>query len=176
MLTQESPVDVMKTLPVSAIVRRLLVGIVLLITVWGVAVPSVYAESYDRQSLRYAEFAHRDFRGDDFTRADLANADLQGTDFRGARLFDTTLSQANMTGANMTGATLDGARFIRANLTNAILEGAYAFDTDFSDAIIEGADFTDVLLDPKTNRQLCEVAAGTNPVTGRNTRDTLYCP
>ena len=166
----------MKTLSVSAIARRILVGVMLAITVWMVGVPPVHAESYDRQSLRYADFANRDFRGDDFTRADLANANLQGADFRGARLFDTTLSQADMTDTNMTGATLDGARFIRANLTNAILEGAYAFDTDFSGAIIEGADFTDVLLDPKTNNQLCEVATGTNPVTGRDTRDTLYCP
>ncbi|WP_204140414.1 pentapeptide repeat-containing protein [Halomicronema sp. CCY15110] len=166
----------MKTLPVSAIARRILMGLILLITVWGIGISPVHAESYDRQSLRYADFANRDFRGDDFTRADLANANLQGADFRGARLFDTTLSQADMTGANMTGATLDGARFIRTNLTNAILEGAYAFDTDFRGAVIEGADFTDVLLAPKTNNQLCKVATGTNPVTGRATRDTLYCP
>jgi uncharacterized protein YjbI with pentapeptide repeats len=166
----------MKTLPVSAIARRLLVGVLLVMTVWLVGSPPVQAESYDRQSLRYADFANRDFRGDDFTRADLANANLQGADLRGARLFDTTFSQANMADTNMTGATLDGARFIRTDLTNAILEGAYAFDTDFSGAIIEGADFTDVLLDPTTNRKLCEVATGTNPVTGRDTRDTLYCP
>jgi hypothetical protein len=42
--------------------------------------------------------------------------------------------------------------------------------------VIDGADFTDVFLDPKTNTLLCEVAQGTNPVTGNATRDTLYCP
>ncbi|MEL6935186.1 MAG: pentapeptide repeat-containing protein, partial [Cyanobacteria bacterium J06607_17] len=84
--------------------------------------------------------------------------------------------KANLENANMTGATLDGARFIRANLKNAILEGAYAFSTDFRKADIEGADFTDVDLDVKTNDMLCEVATGENPVTGRTTKDTLYCP
>ena len=135
-----------------------------------------HADSYDRQNLRMADFSHRDLRGDDFTRADLANADLSYADLRGARLFDTNLSQANLEGANLTGSTIDGARFIRANLTNAILESSYAFDADFRGAVIDGADFTDVSLDPKANDLLCAIAQGTNPTTGRNTRDTLYCP
>ncbi|NEQ30630.1 MAG: pentapeptide repeat-containing protein, partial [Leptolyngbya sp. SIO4C5] len=94
----------------------------------------------------------------------------------GVRLFDTTMSRANLEGADLRYSTLDGARLTRANLTNAILEGVYTFNTDFRAATIEGADFTDVLLDPKTNDMLCEVAAGTNPVTGRSTRETLFCP
>ena len=176
MLSQALVVAVMKTLHPWAIARRLVIALLLLFTVIGMGATPAYADSYDRQNLRMADFSHRDLRGDDFTRADLANADLHGADLRGARLFDTTFSQANMMDVDMTGATLDGARFIRANLTNAILEGAYAFDTDFRGAVIDGADFTDVLLDPRTNALLCEVAQGTNPVTGRDTRDTLYCP
>lgn len=168
------PVGAMKSLRAKA--NRFISCLLLLVAVLGVWVSPASADSYDRQNLRMSNFSNRDLRGDDFTRADLANADLHDADLRGARLFDTTLSQADMTGANMTGATLDGARFIRTNLTNAILEGAYAFDTDFRGAIIDGADFTDVLLDPKTNNMLCEAARGTNPVTGRDTRDTLYCP
>jgi len=169
-------VRAMNARQVRAIARRWVIsGLVLLVVVFtGIAPAS--ADNYDRQNLRMADFSHRDLRGDDFTRADMANADLSYADFRGARLFDTNLSQANMEGANLAASTLDGARFIRTNLTNAILEGAYAFDTDFRGATIDGADFTDVMLDPKTNDLLCEVAQGTNPVTGRDTRDTLYCP
>jgi uncharacterized protein YjbI with pentapeptide repeats len=166
----------MKSISLGAIARLVLLSLVLCAVVLGGAVPAAYADSYDRQNLRMQDLSNRDFRGDDFTRADLANANLENTDFRGARLFDTNLSQANLENANLAGVTLDGARFIRANLTNAILAGSYAFDTDFRGAIIDGADFTDVLLDPQVNDYLCEIAQGTNPVTGHNTRDTLYCP
>jgi uncharacterized protein YjbI with pentapeptide repeats len=176
MLSPETTVGVMKTLHVKAIAHRVVLSVLVLLALLVVGLTPAHAESYDRQNLRYSDFANRDLRGDDFTRADMANADLHGANLRGSRLFDTTLSQANLTDVDMTGATLDGARFIRANLTNAILEGAYAFDTDFRGAVIDGADFTDVLLDPITNDQLCEVAQGTNPVTGRSTRETLFCP
>ncbi|MGF1569054.1 MAG: pentapeptide repeat-containing protein [Nodosilinea sp.] len=150
-----------------------LLGVVMVALTW--AMPA-YATSFDRQNLRMSDFSNQDLRGNDYTRADLADANLSHVNLRGVRLFDTTLARANLEGADLTGATLDGARLVRANLTNAILEGAYAFGTDFREAIIDGADFTDVLLDPKVNQKMCEVATGTNPVTGRNTRDTLYCP
>ncbi|MFY7820461.1 MAG: pentapeptide repeat-containing protein, partial [Planktothrix agardhii] len=63
----------------------------------------------------------------------------------------------------------------RTNLTNAILEGAYAYNATFEGAIIDGADFTDVMLRKDSINTLCQVARGTNSVTGRNTRDTLNC-
>jgi len=169
-------VGVMKSISVKAIARGIILSLLLVVFTMTLGLAPAYGDNYDRQNLRMADLSNRDFRGDDFTRADLANANLSNTDFRGTRLFDTNLSQANLENANLTGATLDGARFIRANLTNAILVGAYAFDADFRGATIDGADFTDVSLDPKVNDYLCEMATGTNPVTGRNTRDTLYCP
>jgi uncharacterized protein YjbI with pentapeptide repeats len=60
-------------------------------------------------------------------------------------------------------------------LTNANLEGAFASNAKFEGAIIDGADFTDVLVRPDVQKMLCKVAKGTNPVTGRETRETLYC-
>ncbi|MEY3333714.1 MAG: hypothetical protein RLZZ176_2014 [Cyanobacteriota bacterium] len=81
-----------------------------------------------------------------------------------------------MRGANLTNATLDSARLIKADLTNAILEGAFAANTKFDGAIVDGADFTDVLLRRDEQNKLCKFAKGTNPVTGRETRETLFCP
>jgi uncharacterized protein YjbI with pentapeptide repeats len=156
--------------------RRWVVVLCLVVVTGLLGVSPAQATSFDRQNLRMADLSNQDLRGNDYTRADMADADMSHTNLRGVRLFDTTLARANMEGADMTGATLDGARFFQANLTNAILAGAYAFGTDFRQATIDGADFTDVLLDPKVNKMLCDVAQGTNPVTGRNTRDTLYCP
>jgi hypothetical protein len=60
-------------------------------------------------------------------------------------------------------------------LTNAILEGAFAFNTKFAGTVIDGADFTDVQMREDARLLLCKVAQGTNPVTQRQTRETLFC-
>jgi uncharacterized protein YjbI with pentapeptide repeats len=135
-----------------------------------------YATSFDRQNLRQQDFAGQDLTDNDYTRADMTESDLSHANLEGVRLFTAHLDRANLEGANLKGATLDGAILTRANLKNAILEGAYVISADFRQANIEGADFTDVLFERRTNDMLCETASGTNPVTGRDTRETLYCP
>jgi uncharacterized protein YjbI with pentapeptide repeats len=60
-------------------------------------------------------------------------------------------------------------------LSNALLEDAFAFNTRFRNVVITGADFTNVPLRGDALKSLCTVAEGTNPVTGRLTRDTLGC-
>jgi len=155
---------------------RMVVSLLMVVALFTLGVAPAVADNFDRQNLRMVDLSSQDLRGNNYTRADMADANLSKANLQGVRLFDTTLVRANLSGADMTGATLDGARFNNADLTNAILEGAYAFGTDFRGAKIEGADFTDVLLYPKVNDRLCEVAAGVNPVTKRVTRDTLYCP
>ncbi|MGB3299401.1 MAG: pentapeptide repeat-containing protein [Phormidesmis sp.] len=136
---------------------------------------AAYAVNYDRKNLRQQDFSGQDLTDNDYTRADLSEANLSHTNLVGVRLFTTHLDRANLEGANLTGATLDGATLIKANLKDAVLEGAYVISADFRGANIEGADFTDVLFDPRVNRLLCETASGVNPVTGRETRETLYC-
>lgn len=135
-----------------------------------------FATDYTRAVLEGTDFSSQDLKGLNFTMAKLKDANLSGADLREASLFGAGLERTNLEGANLSYATLDTARFIKANLTNAILEGAYAFNTVFDRAIIDGADFTDVFLQYKTQDLLCKIAKGTNPVTGRNTRDTLLCP
>lgn len=131
---------------------------------------------YNQAYLVGEDLSHRDLTEATFTRADLRNSNLSYANLQGVSLFSANLESANLEGADLSYSTISTARFFNANLKNAILEGSFAFNARFDGAIIEGADFTDVLFRPDTEEQLCAIASGTNPITGRDTRDTLFCP
>ncbi|MGL5058878.1 MAG: pentapeptide repeat-containing protein [Microcoleus sp.] len=134
-----------------------------------------FALDYNREALVGADFTGRVLTDDSFTKANLRSSNFTDADVRGVSFFAANMQEANFTGANLSGATLDLARLVKANLTNAVLEGAFAYNTKFEGAVIDGADFTDVLLRDDMQEKLCKVAKGTNPVTGRSTRETLFC-
>ncbi|MBD2205522.1 pentapeptide repeat-containing protein [Calothrix sp. FACHB-1219] len=153
----------------------LLWGLVGITAIIGVA-PTALALEYNKEILIGADFAGRDLTDSSFTKANLKQSNFSHANLSGVSFFAANLESANFEGANLSNATLDSARFIKANLTNAVLEGAFAANAKFDGAIVDGADFTDVLLRPDEQKKLCKVAKGTNPTTGRDTRDTLFCP
>lgn len=140
----------------------------------GIASPAL-AMDYNQEVLIGADFSDRDLTDSSFTKTNLRESNFSNAYLVGVSLFGANLLGANLEGANLSYATLDTARLSNANLTNAILEGAYAFNARFDGAIVDGADFTDVLMRRDQHDLLCKIAKGTNPVTGRDTRDTLYC-
>jgi uncharacterized protein YjbI with pentapeptide repeats len=137
--------------------------------------PGAIALDYNRESLIKADFSGQDLTDSEFTKANMRGSNLSHSNLSGVQMFGTNLEGANLEGANLSYATIDQARMVDANLKNAILEGAFAASTKFNRANIEGADFTDVLMRDDMHDILCQVASGTNPTTGRNTRDTLEC-
>ncbi|QSJ14948.1 pentapeptide repeat-containing protein [Nostoc sp. UHCC 0702] len=138
--------------------------------------PTALALEYNKEILIEADFSFRDLTDSSFTKANLRQSNFSHSNLSGVSFFAANLESANLEGVDLTNATLDSARLIKANLTNAVLEGAFAANAKFDGAIIDGADFTDVLLRPDEQKKLCKVAKGTNPTTGRDTRDTLFCP
>ena len=137
--------------------------------------PAQAAMDYAKQVLIGHDFAGVDLRGATFNLTNVREADFHGADLRGASLFGAKLQDADLSGTDLTDATLDSAVLDGTDLRNAVLENAFAFNTRFNNVLIEGADFTNVPFRGDVLKTLCATASGTNPVTGRNTRDTLEC-
>jgi hypothetical protein len=143
--------------------------------VWLPAGPAAAAMDYAKQVLIGADFHGADLRGVTFNLTNLREANFAGADLRNASLFGAKLQDADLSGADLREATLDSAVFDGTDLRNARLDDAFAFNTKFRDVRIEGADFTNVPLRGDALSSLCAIAAGTNPSSGRATRDTLGC-
>lgn len=72
---------------------------------------------------------------------------------------------------------LELANLRKADLTGANLSGAYiSSTTKFNGARLEDSDWTDTLLRKDQQNYLCSLAKGTNPMTGNDTRESLFCP
>lgn len=154
---------------------RVALSLVLVLCLVAVPISDAGALSYNKEDLIDADFSGRDLTDSSFTKAILRRTNFSGANLSGVSFFGANLEDANLEGANLSFATLDSARLVDANLTNAVLEGAFAFNAKFDRATITGADFTDVLMRDDQQEMLCAIAEGTNPTTGRNTRDTLDC-
>ena len=137
--------------------------------------PAWAAMDYAKQVLIGADFHGADLRGVTFNLTNLREASFAGADLRNASLFGAKLQDADFTGADLRDATLDSAVFEGTDLRNARLDDAFAFNTRFLNVSIDGADFTNVPLRGDARKRLCAVATGTNPSSGRATRDTLGC-
>lgn len=139
--------------------------------------PAAWAVDYNKRTFIQEDFSHQDLRDNSYDLSSLRGSDFSYSDLRGVRFFSANLEFVNFEGADMRGAVLDSARIGHANFTNANLEGAYLASVKITPStVIEGADFTDALILKNENEKLCELATGTNPTTGRDTAETLYCP
>ena len=163
--------------------RRMMTGLLLpaLLVIIALVTVSIYpqvaiADDFTKATLPIdSDFSGKDLTTFEFTQASVRRGKFMNANLTGVSLIGGDFDSADMTGANMTNTLLDTARLTRANLTNAILVGAFTSGTNFNGAIIDGADFTDVPLRGDVKKKLCAVATGTNPTTGRLTRDTLEC-
>ena len=163
--------------------RRTIAGLFLptLLVLMSLVITSIYpqsalADDFTKATLPIdSDFSGKDLTTFEFTQASVRRGKFMNANLTGVSLIGGDFDSADMTGANLTNTLLDTARLTRANLTNAILVGASASVTNFDGAIIDGADFTDVLVRRDIQLKLCKVAKGTNPTTGKDTRESLEC-
>jgi uncharacterized protein YjbI with pentapeptide repeats len=134
-----------------------------------------------------ADLSLANLHGAILTKANLSEADLSEADLSGADLRESNLRGASLSMADLSGANLRAANLRAANLSGINLSGAYLSEADLSEAnlkgaqlinlvSISGADFTDVEnLSAEVRGNLCSIAAGTHPISKRDTRATLNC-
>jgi uncharacterized protein YjbI with pentapeptide repeats len=160
----------------AALCLPVLLVVIALVTV-SIYPQVAWADDFTKANLPSdSDFSGKDLTTFEFTQASVRRGKFMNANLTGVSLIGGDFDSADMTGANLTNTLLDTARLTRANLTNAILVGASASVANFDGAIIDGADFTDVMLRKDIQKKLCKVAKGTNPTTGRDTRETLECP
>jgi uncharacterized protein YjbI with pentapeptide repeats len=161
--------------PIASWLLPVLLVLVSFVTVAIYPQPAI-ADDFTKATLGDRDFSGKDLTTYEFTQASVRGGKFVNTDLTGVSLIGGDFDSADFSGANMTNTALDTTRLTRANLTNVIFVGAFVTNTNFNGATIDGADFTDVLLRKDVQKLLCKTAKGTNPKTGRVTRDTLECP
>eukprot|EP00976_Prorocentrum_cordatum_P106524 1194470-Prorocentrum_minimum.AAC.1 len=119
------------------------------------------------------DYSNKDLRKEYFTKGSVKYANFSNSNLERVSLFGANLQASNLSGANLTYADLGQANLTGADLTGARLEGAIVSSAKFDGAKIEGSDWTDVIVRSDINKELCEIASGTNPVTGVDTKDSL---
>ncbi|CAM9730127.1 unnamed protein product [Chrysoparadoxa australica] len=132
---------------------------------------------YAGLNLKEKDFSKGSYKGKDFSGVIAKAVHFNGSDLRGSRFFKADLEKADFTGANLSTASLEQANLEGTVLTDAILEDAYLSDSFEGVGDISGVDFTTALMQPRTQRALCQRpdAKGTNPATGVDTRESLMC-
>lgn len=159
---------------IRATVRVVLVLVAIVGIVSGFGLPAI-AEDYTKDVLIGVDFSGKDLTDSQFNHTNMRESNLSNTKLRAVNMFAANLEFANLSGADLRLVTLESARITDADLSNANLEGAYLSNAKLERTKIEGADFTDVDIRDDVRQMLCKVASGKNPVTGRETRETLYC-
>ena len=85
------------------------------------------------------------------------------------------MQNATLNGANLSYALAYATDFTDADLSDVNFTNALLMESNFEGAKIDCADFTNAVLSRIQQKELCEIANGTNSSTGESTEYSLGC-
>jgi len=133
-------------------------------------------EIRNQDDLNISKDMHgQNLSGYEFVKFDLRGIDFSDSDLTGAVFNNSKLNGADLHGANLTDALAYASDFEDSDLSDANLTNSLLMESNFENAQIEGTDFTDAVLSRIQQKQLCNMATGTNSVTGESTSYSLGC-
>ncbi|KAL7570915.1 hypothetical protein ACA910_002548 [Epithemia clementina (nom. ined.)] len=124
------------------------------------------------------DFSGSNYKGKDFTQVIARGTKFAGSNLQGCRFYKAYLIAADFSGADLRGASLEDTSLDDASFRNTVASGAYFSSSILDVKDLENADFTDAQFPLKTIPLLCQRSdlKGVNPVTGADTRESVFCP
>ena len=134
------------------------------------------AEIRNQEELNISsDMSSQDLSGSDFVKLDLKGVNFSESNLTGAVFNNSKLNNADMHGAQLNDALAYATDFEGADLRDVDFNGALLMESTFTNALIEGADFTDAVISRIQQKELCDMASGTNSKTDEDTSYSLGC-
>ncbi|MCM1984062.1 pentapeptide repeat-containing protein [Lyngbya confervoides] len=131
--------------------------------------------AYDNIDVTSKDFVGKRLQAAEFSDAHLDRADFTRAQMQGVVFDNVTLTDADFKDADLTDGMAYRSDFSKANFENTVLTDAILLKSTFTGAIAKNADFSGAALDKEQIIELCKTAAGVNPVTKADTRESLGC-